>query len=339
MLLSAVQSFSARRRRLRFAGLCGLMAALIGAPLGAQPTSPMAERFPAQAVTIVVPFPPGGSTDYVARTLGQALAEAWKVPVLVENRAGAAGNLGADHVARAPATGHTIMLGAVSMVTNPPLYRLAPYVPRVLIPIGVGVTAPLVTVARSDLPVKDIPALIALSRERAQGLNAASAGAGTLSHLGLEVLVADHKARLQHVPYKGSGPALTDLMGGQVDLLIDTVTSATSAIAAGKVKALAVHAPNRLAVLPEVPTFDEQGVRGMNLSAWNIFVVPAGTPIDRVTALHAALAQAIRDPVIAKALAERGLESIIQSPTESLESIGAEAQRWERVIRERGITL
>lgn len=295
------------------------------------------EQFPSSPVTIVVPFPPGGATDFVARTLAQSLSKEWKVPVIVENRAGAGGNIAADYVARAPATGNTILLGAVSIVTNPPLYKTAPYVPRVLTPVGVGVSAQLVTIARPDFPARDIPAMLALSATKP--LNGASAGAGTLSHLGLELLTANHKGQITHIPYKGSTPALTDVMGSQVDVMIDTVASSAPMIASGKVKALAVHTPRRSNVLPNVPTYEEQGLKDMSFGAWNVFFVPVGTPADRIATLNAAMARAVRDPATSKIFADRGLDSVVQSPAESLEFMRNDAQRWEKLVKDRNITL
>lgn len=296
------------------------------------------ERFPSSTVAIVVPFPPGGATDYVARSVGNVLAEAWKVPVVVENRVGAAGNIAADFVARAPANGQTIMLGAASMVVNPPLYKIAPYIPRQLVPIGIGVTSYLVTIGRSDLAVKDMAALLALPATRQGQLNGASAGTGTLSHLGLEMLAAAQKIKLNHIPYKGSAPAVVDVMGGRVDVMIDTIASAAPAINSGKVKALGVHTEKRVAALPGAPTYDEQGLRGMNFSTWNIFVVPAATPPERIAALHAAFSKAIQEPAIAKSIADRGMDLVLQTPKESLEFMAGEAARWEAVVRERNLS-
>ncbi len=324
-----------RRRSNRARVVAALITALLW-PLTGVAQNP--ERFPSQALTIIVPFSAGGATDIFARTLGQALGEAWKVPVVVENKVGAGGNIGADLVARAPANGHTLLIGAVSTVVNPPLYKIAPYIPRVLVPVGVGVASHLVTVARADLPANDIAGLQAYSRSRPSGLSAASAGTGTLSHLGLELLESELGIRILHVPYKGSTPGLTDVMGGQVDIMIDSTTSAGAAIASGKVKALAVHTPGRAAVLPQVPTYAEQGIKSMTFSAWNIFMVPSGTPEDRIAALHAALARLIREPAIAKALTDRGLEPFVQSPADSLEFVRQDALRWERVIREKNIS-
>ena len=297
-----------------------------------------AERFPSSTVTIVVPFPAGGSNDVVARLAAQQLTEAWKVPVVVENKVGAAGNIGADYVAKAAPNGHTLMLGAVSMVTNPSMYKIPAYVPRVLVPVGVGVSVPLVTVARSDLPVKDVASLIALAASKAGGLNAASAGSGTLSHLGAELLESDHKAKINHIPYKGSAPALTDVAGGQADILVDTVASALPMIQAGKVKAIAVHSPKRQPQLPNVPSYEEQGYKGLSFAAWNMFVVPEGTPADRIAVLNAALARVVNDPAIAKSLLDRGIEPFVMTPAASLDFMRAEAQRWEKVIREKNIT-
>jgi tripartite-type tricarboxylate transporter receptor subunit TctC len=181
--------------------------------------------------------------------------------------------------------------------------------------------------------------VIALSGTRPGGLNAASAGAGTLSHLGLELLEANHKARINHVPYKGSAPALTDVAGGQVDIMIDTITSAAPMITAGRVKAIAVHSPQRSPALPNVPSYEEQGIQGMSFGAWNMFMVPEATPADRVAALNAAMARVVRDPAVAKAFAERGLDTIVQTPAASLEFTRSDAQRWEKVIKDKNITL
>lgn len=324
-------------RRLAALGACLFLGALGSLPV--QALAQAADKYPSQQITIVVPFPAGGATDHFARTMAQALSDAWKVSVVVENRVGAGGNIGADFVARAPANGYTLLVGAVSTVTNPPLYKVPTYVPRVLTPVGIGVASPLVTVARNDLPAKDIPGMLALSQGKPGGLNAASAGAGTLSHLGLELLESDHKARVKHIPYKGSTPGLTDVMGGQVDIMIDSITSAASAITSGKLKALAVHTPRRSPVLPAVPTYEEQGIKGMSFSAWNILMVPTGTPADRIAALNATLAKAIREPATTKALGDRGLDVIVQTPAESLEFIRTDAQRWEKVIKDKNVSL
>lgn len=315
--------------------LLGLLSVLC-LPTGASAQS--GERFPSSTVTIVVPFPAGGSNDIVARMVAPLLAESWKVPVVVENRAGAAGNIGAEHVAKAPANGHTLMLGAVSMVTAPVMFKIPPFVPRSLVPVGVGVSSHLVMVARPDLPVTDVASLIALAASRPGGLNAASAGAGTLSHLGAELLETDYKARINHVPYRGSAPALTDVAGGQADILVDTVASALPMIQSGRVKALAVHSPRRQAQLPAVPSFEELGYKGLSFAAWNMFVVPEGTPPDRIAALHAALGRVMTDPAVAKSLQERGIEPFVMTPAASLDFVRAEAQRWEKVIREKNIT-
>ena len=297
-----------------------------------------AERFPSAAVTIVVPFPAGGSNDIVARMVAQSLNETWKVPVLVENRAGAAGNIGADYVAKAPATGHTMMLGAVSMVTAPAMYGVPPFVPRVLVPVGVGVSVPLVMVSRPDLPANDLASLAALAARSPGGLNAASAGAGTLSHLGVELLDSDHKVKINHIAYRGSAPALTDIAGGHADILVDTVASALPMIQAGRVKPIAAHSPRRQAQLPNVPSFEEQGFRSLTFAAWNMFVVPAATPSDRIATLHAALARIVDDPAFARSLQERGIDPFVMTPAASLEFMRAEAQRWETVIRDKKIT-
>jgi tripartite-type tricarboxylate transporter receptor subunit TctC len=319
----------------RIAACLLLLAAALWAPLV---QAQGAERFPSATVTIVVPFPPGGSNDIVARMVAQSLAETWKLPVLVENRAGAAGNIGADYVAKAPANGHMMMLGAVSMVTAPAMYGVPPFVPRSLVPVGVGVSVPLVMVARPDLPASDVASLAALAARNPGGLNAASAGAGTLSHLGVELLESDRKVKINHIAYRGSAPALTDIAGGHADILVDTVASALPMIQAGRVKAIAVHSPGRQAQLPNVPSFEEMGLRSLTFAAWNMFVVPAATPADRIATLHAALARIAEDPAFARSLQERGIEPFVMTPAASLEFMRAEAQRWETVIRDKKIT-
>lgn len=324
-------------RRMVAIGACLLLGTLASLP--GQVLAQAADKYPSQQITIVVPFPAGGATDHFARTMAQALSDAWKVSVVVENRVGAGGNIGADFVARAPANGYTLLVGAVSTVTNPPLYKIPTYVPRVLTPVGIGVSSPLVTIARNDLPAKDMPGVLALSQSRPGGLNAASAGAGTLSHLGLELLESDHKGQVKHIPYKGSAPGLNDVMGGQVDIMIDSITSSIAAINGGRVKALAVHTPRRSPLLPNVPTYEEQGIKGMTFSAWNILMAPAGTPADRIAALNATLAKAIREPATTKALGDRGLDVIVQTPAESLEYIRTDAQRWEKVIKDKNVSL
>ncbi|MGE4335798.1 MAG: Bug family tripartite tricarboxylate transporter substrate binding protein [Pigmentiphaga sp.] len=292
------------------------------------------DQFPDRPIQIVVPFPAGAANDYTARLIGQNLSDVLSVPVIVENKTGASGLIAADSVAAAPADGYHLLLGTVSLVTQPTLTGRPTYIPERLIPLGVAVDQQLALVARSDLAAHDVDSMMAASAGAPGGLNAASAGSGTLSHLGWEILRKETGTIVNHVPYRGSTPAMTDLIAGHADVMIDTITSALPHLLNGKIKALAALTPERLAALPEVATVSEQGYPWLGFSAWNAFMVPAGTPPEVIRTLHEALTKAIERPEVAGNLRDRGLLPVVLTPAGHLEFIQQEAQRWNQVLRD-----
>lgn len=296
------------------------------------------DKFPSRPIRINVPFPAGASNDYVARLIGQKLGEQSGATIIVENKTGASGNIAADFVAKAPADGYNLLLAAVSVVTNPALTARPAYVPEQLVPLGVGVDAQLVLVARADFPARDLAGLVKAAADKPGAINAASPGVATLPHLGLEMLGTQARVKFNHIPYRGSAPALADIVSGQADWMVDTLVSAQPFVAAGKLRALAALTPKRIASLPALPTAGEQGFKFLEFSAWNAFMVAAATSPVLVQTLHDALARAIQAPETSRALTERGLEPVVSSPAAYLDFVQQEARRWGQVIKDANVT-
>ena len=298
-------------------------------------------KWPTKPVKWVVPFPPGGAMDVIARTLGDRVAQDLGQPFVIENRPGAGGNIGADYVAKQPADGHTIMITSIGMATNKALYAKLSYDPvKDFAPISLLAVVPnvlVVNAARSaDKSVKDV---LAHARRDPGKLTYASAGNGTSIHLAGEVFASMAGLQLLHIPYKGSGPAVTDMLGGQVDLMFDSITSARPHIQSGKLQALGVTSARRSSALPDVPTIAEAGVPGYEVSPWFAVFAPAGTPADVVAKLNKALNAAMRQPEILKKLESVGAEPIGSTPQALAEHLNKELARWAALIKERDIRL
>ena len=300
-----------------------------------------AATWPNKPVKWVVPFPPGGAMDVIARTLGERLTQDLGQPFVIENRPGAGGNIGADFVAKQPADGHTIMITSIGMATNKALYAKLNYDPvKDFAPVSLLAVVPnvlVVNAARSaDKSVKDV---LAHARRAPGKLTYASAGNGTSIHLAGEVFASMAKLQLLHIPYKGSGPAVTDMLGGQVDLMFDSITSARPHIQSGKLLALGVTSAKRSSALPDVPTIAEAGIPGYEVSPWFAVFAPAGTPADVVARLNKALIAAMRQPEILKKLESVGAEPIGSTPQALAEHLNKELVRWGALIKERDIRL
>lgn len=318
--------------------LAALAAGLV-LPWGAQAQTEA--RWPSKPVKWVVPFPPGGAMDFIARTLGDRLAQDLGQAFVIENRPGAGGNIGADYVAKQPGDGHTIMIASIGMATNKALYPKLSYDPvKDFTPVSLLALVPNVLVVNparsSDRSVKDV---LAHARREPGKLTYASAGNGTSIHLAGEVFASMAQLKLLHIPYKGSGPAVTDMLGGQVDLMFDSITSARSHIQSGKLLALGVTSARRSPALPEVPTLAEAGVPGYEVSPWFAVFAPAGTPADVVARLNKALITALRQPEIVRELESVGAEPIGSTPQALAEHLNKELLRWGALIQERGIRL
>ncbi|WP_287803911.1 tripartite tricarboxylate transporter substrate binding protein [Diaphorobacter sp.] len=325
-------------RRIALLGACTLAAAgLLPAAAMAQPDA----NWPAKPIKWVVPFPPGGAMDVIARTLGEKAGRTLGQPFVIENRPGAGGNIGADAVAKSPADGYTIMITSIGMATNKALYPRLSYDPvKDFAPISLLAIVPNVLVVNTAKTTdKSVADVIAHAKRDPGKLTYASAGNGTSIHLAGEVFASMAGLNLLHVPYKGSGPAVTDMLGGQVDLMFDSITSARPHIQAGKLRALGVTSAKRSATLPDVPTIAEAGVPGYEVSPWFAVFAPAGTPAAIVNKINAALIDAMKQPDTVAKFETIGAEPIGTTPQQLATHLDKELARWGALIKERNIRM
>ena len=325
-------------RRIALLGACTLAAAgLLPAAAMAQPDA----NWPAKPIKWIVPFPPGGAMDVIARTLGEKAGRTLGQPFVIENRPGAGGNIGADAVAKSPADGYTIMITSIGMATNKALYPRLSYDPvKDFAPISLLAIVPNVLVVNTAKTTdKSVADVIAHAKRDPGKLTYASAGNGTSIHLAGEVFASMAGLNLLHVPYKGSGPAVTDMLGGQVDLMFDSITSARPHIQAGKLRALGVTSAKRSATLPGVPTIAEAGVPGYEVSPWFAVFAPAGTPAAIVNKINAALIDAMKQPDTVAKFETIGAEPIGTTPQQLATHLDKELARWGALIKERNIRM
>ncbi|MCK9508313.1 MAG: tripartite tricarboxylate transporter substrate binding protein [Pigmentiphaga sp.] len=319
-----------------------LAAAILG--VGASVIAPAviaADNFPNQPIRWIVPFPPGGAMDNIARTLSEPMGKKLGQTIVVENRAGAGGNIGASAVARAKPDGHTIMIAANGMAVNPALYPNMNYDPiKDFEPISLLAVVPniLVTNTQKDT-VKTIQDVIKLAKEKPGHYTFASAGVGTSIHLAGELFVKMAEVDMLHIPYKGSGPAITDLLGGQVDYMWDSITSAKPHVESGKLRAIAVSTADRSTAMPDLPTVAESGVPGYALTPWFATFAPAKTPAPIIEKLHKAMTESLQDPKVQETLKAIGAETIGSSSEELAKYLAEESVVGQALIRERGITM
>ena len=301
------------------------------------PALASAEPWPVKPVKIVVPFAAGGTTDVVARLLGQKLTEAWGQSVIVENRLGAGGNIGAEAVAKSPADGYTLLLTSGAIVTAPLMYKAIAFdAARDLVPITNVASGPQVIAVANTFPAKDLKELIAYAKANPKRVNFGSAGVGSQTHLAAENFAHSSGVELTHVPYKGESAATTDLMGGQIQLATLNLGAAMSLVKEGKVRALAVTSRERNPQLPDVPAAAEV-LPGFENAGWFGLLAPAGTPrevIDRIQ--HDCAKIVLSDDFRAK-LAQQGMAPVGNTPAEFAAAIHEESVRWARVIKERGL--
>ncbi|WP_342721638.1 tripartite tricarboxylate transporter substrate binding protein [Acidovorax sp. FHTAMBA] len=319
-----------------------LLALLALAGLGlAAHAQPAATDWPNKPIRWVVPFPPGGAMDAIARTLGEKAGKTLGQPFVIENRPGAGGNIGADYVAKQPGDGYTMMITSIGMATNKPLYSKLNYDPvKDFAPVSLLAVVPNVLVTNATQPdVKNIKDVIAAARKAPGKLTYASAGNGTSIHLAGEVFTSLAQVDMLHIPYKGSGPAVSDLLGGQVNYMFDSITSARPHIQSGKLRALGVTTAKRSSTLPDVPTLAEAGVPGYEVSPWFAVFMPASTPKAIVGKLNKALLDAMKDPEVAKRFDTIGAEPVGSTPDELAKHLALESERWTKLITERGIKL
>ena len=300
-----------------------------------------AQQFPARPVTIVVPFAAGGPTDTVARSVAAGMEKTLGQPVIVENKPGAGGTLGADNVAKAPPDGHRLLVWHIGMSTSPALYRRLPFDPlKDYEYVGLINDVPMTLLVRNTLAVQNLGELVGWAKANAGKATLANAGLGAASHLCGLLFQQAIATTLVTVPYKGTAPALTDLIGGQVDILCDQTTNTTQHIKAGKVRAVALTSPKRLPTLPDLPTTTEGGLKGMELGIWHGLYAPKGTPKPVVDKLVAALQAALATPDIQKRFADLGsvIYPVSQQTPEALQKhLKAEIDKWGPVIRAAGV--
>ena len=294
--------------------------------------------YPTKPVRVVVPFPAGGTTDILARAASQKLSETWGQQALVDNRPGAGGNIGAELVAKAPPDGYTLLMGTVGThAINSSLYPKMPYDHvKDFAPVILVAGVPNVLVVHPSLPVNSVQELIAYAKANPGKLNFASSGSGTSIHLSGELFKVMTGVQMTHIPYKGSAPALTDLVGGQVQLMFDNLPSSLAFIKAGKLRALAVTSAQRSPALPDVPTVAESGVPGFEATSWFGLLAPAGTPRDIVAKINADTQKWLASPDAKDKLAAQGAAAAGGSPEDFAKHIQAETAKWARVVKESG---
>lgn len=303
--------------------------------------SAAAQTYPSKPVRMMVPFPAGGGSDTMGRIVGTRLSERLGQQIVVENRPGAAGSIGADIVARAPADGYTILLGSTSeLVQYPNVNPKIPYDPvRDFAPISLVGTIPLVLVVHPSLPVKNVKGLVALAKARPGEINFGSAGQGATTHLAVELFILLTGVKMTHVPYKGSPQAVADLVSGDVQLGIPTMPAALPFIKSGRVKVLAVSSAKRASNLPDIPSLDEAGVKGYDATLWTGMLAPAGTPKEIINRLHAEIAKVLALKEVNDALDKQGAEAQGSTPEQFTAFIKTEHAKWAKVVKTAGVRI
>lgn len=303
------------------------------------PVAALAQAFPSRPVTIVVPYPPGSTSDFLPRAIAPLMSRSLGVAIVVENKPGAGGNVGAAFVAKgADASGHTVLMApSAILATNQWLYKDPGYDPQKdLTPVIDAATTPNMWVANPGLSLKTMADVIAAAKAKPGALTFASGGAGTTSHLCGELLKTTAHVDLVHVPYKGPAPALQDVLAGRVSLMCDNFSNVISHVRSGKLQAIALTALERIAQAPDVPTANESGLPGFEINVWYGFAVPAGTPIPVVQKLNTEIAAALRAPVVAERLQSLGLTIVADSPEDFARFVAAESDKMHRLVQVSG---
>ena len=300
-----------------------------------------AQPYPNRPIRFIVPFPPGGNLDFVARTIQPRLSEALGQPVVIENKGGAGGILGAEYASKQPADGYTILLGNTGTLgIYAAVYPKLPYdTVRDFAGVGLTSTNTVLAVLHPSVPASTLGEFVAYAKANPGKVAAGVAGSGSLLHFATEMLKAQAGIDMLVVPYKGSGPALTDLLGGQIQLLIDAPPVTMTHVKAGKLKAIAVSGKTRLAALPDVPTFDEGGVPGVEATGWQGVAVPAGTPREAIARLSEALARTMALQEVRDKFAQQGLDAASSSADEMTAHIRTEVAKWSRIARSANIKV
>jgi tripartite-type tricarboxylate transporter receptor subunit TctC len=301
----------------------------------------LAQAFPTKPVRIIVPQTPGGASDALARVIGQKLAERWGQPVLVENKPGAGGNVGTDYVAKSPADGYTLLMSYVgTQAINGSVYKSLTYDPyKDFAPVATLATVPFALVVNQNLPVKSAGELIAYAKAHPGAVNFGSAGNGSLNHLLGEMVNMNQGVKLVHVPYKGAAGALTDTIGGQIQMTFTSLPSVVGHIRSDKVRALAVTGSKRSATFPNLPTFSEAGITGLELSPWFGLLAPAGTPEPIVRKMNADIADLLRDKDVVDKFAAIGADPYITQPDQFGRILQDDIHKWAQVVKASGARI
>lgn len=299
-----------------------------------------AQNWPAKPISLVVPFPSGGTTDVLARAIGQELSVALGQPVVVESKPGAGSTLGADYVAKAKPDGHTLLMGAVHHTIASSVYKKLPYdFQKDLAPISIVAMVPNVLAINTAIPAKNVSELLALAKAQPGKYSFGSNGNGTAQHLIGAQFESMGGVELLHVPYKGSGPLTTDLLGGQIQMSFDTITPVLPHIKAGKLRALAVTTGKRSAALPDVPTLDEAGLKGFDLGTWFGLLAPAGTPTPIVERLSQEVARIVARPDFRKRLEDIGANPVGNTSAQMARQIKEDTERYAKLVKDAKVTL
>jgi tripartite-type tricarboxylate transporter receptor subunit TctC len=329
-----------RETRFAFPGghLRSLLSAFIGASALIAAQASNAQGYPSKPVRIIVPFAAGGVADLLPRIVGQKLSEKWGQPVVVENKVGASGNIGMAEGARAAPDGYTLVLAPTGNLTvNPYLFKLPFDTAKDFTPITVLATSPNVLVVHPSVPVKNFRELVAYAKANPGKLNFASPGEGSGAHLAGELLNIEADIKTQHVPYKGIAPAVNDLLGGQVQMMFAGISTVLQHVKSGKLVAIAIATPRRSPQLPDVPTVEESGLAGFDVTSWYGLVVRSGTPPDIVQKIYRDSAEALATPEVRGKLADLGLEPMANTPEAFERMIAAESRKWSDIVRKANI--
>lgn len=321
------------------AGLRAALSAYVLAGACAVPIASLAQDYPSKAIRLIVPFPPGGGTDILARAIGQKLTESMGQNVIVDNRPGAGGNLGAELAAKAAPDGYTIMMVSASYAVNASLYKLAFDPVKDFAAVTQVASVPFALVANPSVPANNIKELLALAQAKPGQFNYASSGNGSSPHLAGELLAMMTGIKIVHVPYKGGGPAVADLIGGQVQLMFNTVVQSLPLIKSGKLKALAVSSPKRSSALPEVPTIAESGVPGYDVTNWFGILAPRANSRQVIERLNREIVQHLQSPELRSRLAAEGADPIGSSAAEFERLIVSDIEKYVRIVKATGTRI
>ena len=318
-----------------------MRAIYLGLCVAAFAAAAAAQDFPNRPVRIVVPYPPSGNVDITARTISPAFGEALGQPIVIDNRAGAGGTIGTNAVAKSPPDGYTLVLGSSATITaGPAVYKHPPYDPfKELVAIGAIQLAPIVLTVAPKTPVNSFAEYVARAKARPGQVTIASAGSGSSNHLAIELLMRQANLQLLHVPYKGSGPALTDLIGSQVESMMDQLTASIGHIREGRIRAIAITSRKRSPDLPDVPTLDELGVKGYEASTFTGLFAPAATPLPVLETLAAALRKTMANDTVRERFRTMGVEVMDMSREQFAAYVRADYEKWRTVAREANIVI